>query len=428
MAEHTAPRTIAEHAAAVLALAGLARPGTQRLPLFDAAGLHLAADVPARFAVPPFDNAAMDGFAVHASDVAGATGDTAAGTPVTLPVAGDIPAGAHAESCPPGNAVRVMTGAPVPPGSDIVVIPVEQTDIPRGPVPLPAEVTIQDVQAGRDHIRRAGSNVGVGGIVARQGALVDAGTLAALVATGVREVKVTARPQVAVISTGDELVPWPGEIQGAQIPNSNLPMLAAIARAAGAEVTQLHARDGAAEFRSLLGSACAEHNLVVTSGGVSAGAFDVVREVLEGTDAAGSSDGAAWFGHVAQRPGGPQGLATWRGTPVVCLPGNPVAAFVSAHLYLAPLIRAAAGETRGLLPHERPRVRASVAPDFPRPKPGTTLLVPVRLDYGETTPRAEALSPLAPGSHMVATLVGCDGVAVREASSSMGPEVDVLLI
>ncbi|WP_350354577.1 molybdopterin-binding protein [Corynebacterium aquatimens] len=169
-------------------------------------------------------------------------------------------------------------------------------------------------------------------------------------------------------------------------------MLAAIARAAGAEVTQLHARDGAAEFRSLLGSACAEHNLVVTSGGVSAGAFDVVREVLEGTDAAGSSDGAAWFGHVAQRPGGPQGLATWRGTPVVCLPGNPVAAFVSAHLYLAPLIRAAAGETRGLLPTSA----RECAPASPPTSLGPSPAPPSSCRCGWTTvkqPRGPRRSP-----------------------------------
>lgn len=408
-------RTIAEHAAAVLALAELAHPGTRHAPLLDATGRHLAADAHARLAVPPFDNAAMDGFAAHAKDLAA--------LPATLPVAGDIPAGAAAAPCPDGHAVRVMTGAPVPPGADIVVVPVEQTDIPRGPVPLPAEVTVHAAETGRDHIRRAGSNVGVGEVVAKRGTLVDAGTLAALVSTGVREVEVTEQPRVTVLSTGDELVAWPGDIKGAEIPNSNLPMLAAIARAAGADVTELHARDGAAEFRALLDTACEDHHVVVTSGGVSAGAFDVVREVL-----AGDAASTAWFGHVAQRPGGPQGLATWRGTPVVCLPGNPVAAFVSAHLYLTPLIRAAAGETRGLLPHERPRVRASVAPDFPAPKPGTALLVPVRLSYEKTPPRAEVLSPLAPGSHMVASLAGCDGVAVREASSSTSPEVDVLLI
>lgn len=415
MSTLTAPRTIAEHAAAVLALADLAHPGTQRVPLVDALGRHLAAPATARFAVPPFDNAAMDGFLVHAADLAA--------LPVTLPVAGDIPAGVEAVACPAGRAVRVMTGAPVPPHPDLVVVPVEQTDIPRGAVPLPEQVTINTAQSGRDHIRRAGSNVAVGAQVAGPGARIDAGLLAALVATGVREVEVTRTPRVAVLATGDELVSWPGDITGAQIPNSNMPMLAAIARAAGAEVHALHVPDGAAELRAALDHACAAHDIVVTSGGVSAGAFDVVRDVLE---SGGTDD--AWFGRVAQRPGGPQGLATWRETPVVCLPGNPVAAFVSAHLYLTPLIRAAAGATAGIAHDERPRVTARASETLPRPHRNATHVVPVRVDYAGGTPRAAAFSPNAPGSYMVASLVGIDGLALVEASARESSEVPVLLI
>ncbi|MCP1387323.1 molybdopterin molybdotransferase MoeA [Corynebacterium sp. TA-R-1] len=415
MAPHTAPRSIAEHAAAVLALAGLAHPGTQRLPLADAFGRHLAAPATARFAVPPFDNAAMDGFLVHAADLAA--------LPATLPVAGDIPAGAEACLLPAGCAVRVMTGAPVPPGEGIVVVPVEQTDIPRGPVPLPEHVTIHDVHAGRDHIRWAGSNVAAGAQVAGPGECIDAGLLAALVATGVREVDIVRTPSVAVLATGDELVAWPSEITGAQIPNSNMPMLAAIARAAGAEVHALHVPDGTGEFRAALDHACAAHNIVVTSGGVSAGAFDVVREVLES-----GGTGDAWFGRVAQRPGGPQGLTTFRETPVVCLPGNPVAAFVSAHLYLTPLIRAAAGATAGLAYAERPRVTARAGETLPRPHHSATHVVPVRVDYAGDTPRAQAFSPAAPGSHMVASLVGIDGLALVEASARESSDVPVLLI
>ena len=384
-------RTIGQHLTEVLAMAA---PRTQSLLLIDATGHALAAPVRARFAVPPFDNAAMDGFAVRASDLESEG-------PWTLPVAGDIPAGAAAVDCPEGHAVRIMTGAPIPAGiDDVIVIPVEQTNIERGPVPLPELVTINTADTKRSHIRRAGSDTPVGAVVAEAGAVIDAPTLAALVSTGVREVEVYALPRVAVITTGDELVCWPEPIAGAQIPNSNAPLLSQIARDAGAaEVTQLHASDGAEDFAHILNQAAKTHDIVVTAGGVSAGAFDVVRHVAK-------PHGSMWFGHVAQRPGGPQGVGLSAGTPLLCLPGNPVAAYVSAHMYLVPLIRAFAGN-----PRPRPQVRAATAEGFPQPHPSVTRLVPVRLDYSGTEPVAYAFSAHV-GSHMVASLTGIDGIAL----------------
>lgn len=425
-------RTIAEHTDAALALA---RPRVKSLSLVHATGLTLATPVAARLPVPPFANSAMDGFAVHSADLAGAAdGAGAGGAGWRLPIAGDIPAGAAAVECPPGHAVRVMTGAPVPPGHDITVIPVEQTDIPAGPVPLPDAVTIRRFDPARRHVRAAGCDVCAGDVVAEPGTVLDAAALAALVATGVREVEVFAAPRVAVISTGDELVAWPGDISGAQIPNSNLPMLAEISRAAGAGVvTAFQAGDtdagGAAAgctgtagatggFAEAFNRAAADADLVVTSGGVSAGAFDVVRATTQ-------EAGGMWFGHVAQRPGGPQGIGTYQGTPLLCLPGNPVAAFVSAHLYLVPLIRAFAGYTRGLRAHERPRFAAEVGSGFPAPLPGRSLVVPARLDFAGPRPYATAAFA-GTGSHRVASLAGVDGLVILPPAGDAPAEPAVL--
>lgn len=408
-------RSIADHTEAVLALAA---PRRERRMLIDATGHTLAAPAVSALAIPPFDNSAMDGFIAHAEDLKG-------NGPWTLPVAGDIPAGLEPIPCPPGAAVRVMTGAPVPPGEDLVVIPVEQTDVTAGPVPLPQTVTVHTRAPGRNHIRRAGGDIAPGDVVAAAGTVCDAATLAALVSAGVQDVTVHARPTVAVITTGDELVAWPDAPSGARIPNSNLPMLARVAADAGAaDVVELHAGDragGEHDFAHVLGRAAEAYDIVVTSGGVSAGAYDVVKEV--------TACESMWFGHVAQRPGGPQGAGTWRGTPLLCLPGNPVAAFVSAQLYLWPLVRAAAGHETGLHLHQRPHVAAHVEGSFPRPHPELERVVPVTVAFGADVARATAFSERA-GSHMVGSLAGVNGLAVLPAGAATtepAQEVDVWL-
>ena len=406
--EGQGPRpSITEHLERVLSLA---HPRVEReVPLDAAAGLVLASDVSAALAVPPFDNSAVDGFAVHASDLP-------APGPWTLPVAGDVPAGSPALACPAGHAIRVMTGAPVDGAdSDLIVVPVEQTSIPRGPHPLPQHVTINEADTSRSHIRRAGENVRPGTRIASRGTLCDAPTLAACVSTGIRTVDVFAAPRIAVVSTGSELVPWPGAVSGPQIPDSNLPMLAELAAAATGHrgtVQRFHANDAATDAADLLARAAASSDLVITSGGVSAGAFDVVRAVAED-----EASGSMWFGHVAQRPGSPQGAGTFRGTPMVCLPGNPVAAYVSFVLYAAPLIAAHAGRTDRLRLAERPRVVAERAPGFPSTsRPDTTFAVPVRLRYDGDRAVAEPFSA-ATSSSFVASLAGVDGLAVVDKHS-----------
>ncbi|AGF72224.1 gephyrin-like molybdotransferase Glp [Corynebacterium halotolerans] len=390
-------RSIDEHLAAVLSLSRTTAPVT--LPSVAALGSVLAADAVATLAVPPFSNSAMDGFLLHAADLNGAG-------PWTLPVAGDVPAGSTAVEVPRGAAVRIMTGAPVgdPVDPGLIVVPVEQTTTPPGPGVLPAEVTVREVTPGRAHIRRAGANTSPGDVVARAGTRVDAGTLAALVSAGVDSVSTHPPVRVAVISSGDELVE-PGVTPGpGQIPDSNGLMLAALLTEAGvSDVSRAHAGDVDGGFAEELSRACTDNDLVITSGGVSAGAFDVVREV--------TGAGDMWFGHVAQKPGAPQGLGVWEDTPLVCLPGNPVAAFVSFHLYVAPLVRALAGHPAPASQLARPHVTAVAEREFPVPR-DRAIIVPVRLDWSTGRAVATPFARRGVGSHLVASLVATDGLAV----------------
>ncbi|RSZ66172.1 molybdopterin molybdenumtransferase MoeA [Corynebacterium hylobatis] len=410
-------RSITEHLAALLDL-DLASPGEPvSVTPVDAPGLVLAADAVAVLPVPPFSNSAMDGFLVRDGDLDGPG-------PWTLPVSGEIPAGGVAADVPAGAALRIMTGAPVGEHhGDLRVIPVEDTDIPGGPQPLPGSVTIHSVRPERRHIRALGENITPGEVVVPAGTRVDPGAVAALISAGLPRVTVFPRPRVAVLSSGDELVepgmhPGPG-----QLPDSNRPMLAALFAEQGIEVTQVHSGDRPLDFRAVLDRLCATHDLVVTTGGVSVGAFDVVREATSGE--------GVWFGTVAQRPGSPQGLGTRGRAVLMCLPGNPVAAFVSWCLYVPPLLAALSGTvpTRGLW--ERPHIRATVAEGVSFPaSPERTFLAPVHLDWSGGRPVAAPFNRHSTGSHLVASLAGTDGVALIEPGTSRlqgGDTVGVLL-
>lgn len=384
--------------------------------LIDASGHVTAEPVAAALPVPPFSNAAMDGFLAHAADLAA--------LPVTLPVVADVPAGTPPVAVSPGEAVRIMTGAPVkdPVDPEWVVIPVENTDISPGPQPLPEEVTIYRADAGRAHIRVVGENISPGELIAPAGTVVDAGLHAALVSAGVSKVAVHRLPRVTVISTGDELIAPDDTAAAGQIPDSNRPMLAGLAQEYGCvEVVDAHAKDDPAQLRALLDRAAEDSDLIVTSGGLSAGAFEVVRMVLADTD-------GAWFGSVAQRPGAPHGHAQWHGTPVVCLAGNPVAAYVSFHLYVGPVLRRMAGHEAQKHVLDRPRLRAERRSAFP--SPGTrTAVVPVRLDY-QPNPAGlvgvRSFNGGDTGSHLVGSLAAIDGITLIPPGEA-SDEVDVIV-
>lgn len=326
--------SVEAHVERILARVAPLAPVT--VSLGDAVGLVCAADVPAAVSLPRFDHAAMDGYAVRAADVASAT-PTA---PVMLPVAGVVAAGdATQPTLESGTAWRIMTGAPVPAGADAVV-PFEATDRGRERVRIDGAV-----QASR-HIRVAGEDVVAGSVAVAAGTLLAPRHLALLAAVGTASVAVHPAPRVAVIVTGQELAVPDSELADlpAHVPDSNSVALVAAARAAGARVGSFGpVPDDPQLLLDQLALAAEVADLVVTTGGVSAGDHDVVKAALRDRE-------GFWFGSVAVKPGRPQGAGVVTATgrrrvPVVCLPGTPVAAYSSFRLFAEPAIRALAGQS-----------------------------------------------------------------------------------
>lgn len=369
--------SVDEHAAFIRSLlAGLGARPTERVALADALGRITATPVESPIPLPPFRNSQMDGFAVRADDVAGA--------PVTLPIAGEVAATVGVPApLAPRTAVRIMTGAQVPDGADAVV-PVEDTE-PDGD-----GVVIRRARAVGEYVREAGSDLARGADVLPPGLKLAPRHLAAAAASGLTELLVRERVRVAVVSTGSELVSPGAELGPGEIPDSNGIALAAAVRAAGAVVVhEARVRDTTDRLRAELDAAHdAGAELVLTSGGVSMGAYEVVRETLEPF--------GGWVGSVAMQPGGPQATAAYRGMPVIGFPGNPVSAQLSFELFVAPTLRAIAG-----LPQSR-RERLELAVPVTSVPGKRQFLRGRRSDDG----RAEPVG--GPGSHLVAALAASD--------------------
>ena len=383
--------SVEEYLATVLGLAEGVSLGSETVLLPAALGRVLAADVMARLAVPLFDNSAMDGFAVRAADVVE--------VPVHLAVLGEsAAAGGPIPSVTPGGAVRVMTGGRLPSGADAVV-PVEDTDQPAGAAPLPDRVRIDRVVHVGQHVRRRADDVAECALVLSAGELVTPAALAAAVGVGHGVLPVVRRPRVAVLATGAELVAPGTDPAAGEIPDSNSVMLAALAAAAGAEVVAAtRSGDDPAELSAVIAGLPAV-DLILTSGGVSAGVYEPLRQL----------DAELEFSAVAMQPGKPQGHGRVGGVPLLAFPGNPVSAFVSFRVFGRPLLDALTGVRRS----DRIRtVRAGV--DWRTP-PGRRQYLPVTL---AETPDGTVARPShrhGSGSHLIASLHLADALAVVPA-------------
>ena len=318
-------------------LAGIAPVAEERVDLRASLGRVLARDVVSPVSLPPWDNASMDGFAVHAADIRGAS----AKAPVRLRVVETIAAGRRGTfALSEGAAVRIMTGAPVPRGADSVV---RVEDTGGGP----DLVEIRDDRDAGANIRAAGEDVRAGAVVVRAGIILGAAHVGVLASVGYARAHVYRRPRVAIIATGDELVPVEGfdeVLAGDRIVSSNTYSLAAAVRDAGGEAVQMViAPDDPDAIAHCLGQAEGA-DLILTSGGVSVGDFDYTRDVVA------RLGGELTLWRVRMRPGAPLGFGRLFGAPWLGLPGNPVSALVTFELFGRPLLRALAGATR---PHRR---------------------------------------------------------------------------
>ncbi|MFC6236715.1 molybdotransferase-like divisome protein Glp [Longivirga aurantiaca] len=331
-------RSVEEHLQRVLA--GVVPLSPLDHTLLDARGCVLAEDVTAPWPLPPFDNSAMDGYAVRVEDVKAASD----GKPVVLRVVDDVPAGYRA-SVPvtEGTAIRIMTGAPMPEGAEAVV-PVEWTD---GGMP---EVTIMRDVAHGAHVRSRGDDVSLGDVVATSGTVLGPREIALLAAVGRGRVSVHPAPRVVILSTGSELVEPGTPLQPGLITDSNGYTIAAAVQEAGAIAYRVGpVPDDAPLLLSTIEDQLVRADMIVTTGGVSAGAYDTVKAVL-------SRLGTVEFTKVAMQPGMPQGHGFLgpEQTPIFTLPGNPVSAYVSFEVFVRPVLRRMLGHQRIY----RPVVRA----------------------------------------------------------------------
>lgn len=404
-------RSVDDHLRSILA--SLEPSPTRSLPLADALGLVVARDVRAKVDLPGFDNSSMDGYAVCSSSL-----DEAADEPVKLRIVGEVAAGDDPSfSVSPGEAARIMTGARMPQGAD-AVIAVEDTD-----GAATGEVECRAPAPRGTYVRRRGEDIAAGSVVASAGDVVGSRTIAVLAACGHGQVEVHARPHVVVLSTGAELVS-PGDPLGpGQIHDSNSSMLWAecIAVGASAEI-RAAVGDTDSELLAALDEIVGEADVIITSGGVSMGAYDVVKSALrtEGVD----------FVKVAMQPGKPQGFGFLTGpagrrVPLFALPGNPVSSFVSFEIFVRPALR----RLMRLAPEKR-RLRRATLTEGVRSFPG-------RRQFGRAVLSRSPEGPLlagpvaGQGSHFVGDLARANGLFIVPDDVSeldAGDVVDVILL
>ncbi len=372
----------------------------ERVGLLDSLGRALITDVIAPWALPQFDNSAMDGFAVRAADCADGS---------CLPVTGFIAAGGRAtQAVEEGTAVRIMTGAAMPEGGDSVV-PLEDAEETEGAMRAVKPVTLHQ------HVRYAGEDVRAGETVLRAGTVVRSYEINLLASFGMEQVEVVRRPRVAIVATGDELMELGSAAEAGRIVNSNSYSLAAAVTAVGAVPVMVGiARDNRESHREKLGEGL-KADVLVTSAGVSVGDHDLVREVL------GELGVESVFWKVQVRPGKSLAFGMKDGKPVFALPGNPVSTMLTFEEFVAPALRVMMGEREAVRPVFTAVLRSEL-----KKKAGHAHLMRMRVEVREG--KFEAWSAGKQATGFVKTLVEANAVAVLPAERErfeVGEEVQV---
>ncbi|MEM7434087.1 MAG: gephyrin-like molybdotransferase Glp [Myxococcota bacterium] len=381
--------------------------GTKTVALPAAAGRHVAQDVMASFDSPPFDNSAMDGYAVRSGEVTGASVDT----PVTLRVRGESRAGGEIpDALEAGTACRIFTGATMPAGADAVVI---QEDTSRDG----DDVRIIEASFEGRHVRAQGSDVRRGAILVRAGGKLEAGEIGLLASQNVGTVEVFRQPRVALLSTGDELEALGGSLGPGKIINSNLYVLAEMVRSVGAvPVPMPSARDDVASIEASLREALTA-DVVITMGGVSVGEYDFVHEAFKRVGIEPE------FWKVRIKPGKPLTFAQHQGTPVIGLPGNPISAMVTFEVLVTPCLRRMLGDPE---PHPQP-IQARLTHAYAK-RPGRVEIARAvaRRQGGEVTVTLKHLQ----GSGSLPSFVGVNALVILPSDrGDFGPNdmVETLL-
>ncbi|WP_077489196.1 gephyrin-like molybdotransferase Glp [Sinomonas mesophila] len=405
-----AHRSVQEHRARIAHLLGpLAQRAPEQWPLHEALGAALGEDLAAPVSLPPFDNSQMDGFAVRSADFGGAADGERRFTVAAPIAAGAVPAPLGA-----GLAAPIMTGAMLPEGADAVV-PVERAVPSRFPEEG-GTVALPHVSPGA-FVRRAGSDVSAGAIVLPAGTRMGPAQIGLAAGLGLSRVPVRVPLRVAIVSTGAELAPPGGRLEPGQIHDANGPLLWAALAEAGMQASSAVVRsDDPAELLAELtdlaeAEAGRRPDVVITTGGVSQGAFEATKLALAGHDVE--------FSHLAMQPGGPQGLGTFRGLPVIAFPGNPVSCWISWEVLVRPVLAELFGA-----PQARRRLRVPLAGPLESPAG--------KLQVRRARLRPDATAELVggPGSHLLGALAASDAlVMVPEDVTELpaGADVEVWL-